>query len=116
MSNSNSQETLCTPLELRVLAENVAQDLLPLKSKKYFKAADEKFIGIKKKTTRQLHRKIAFSFTLTKWLKNVNLNLVHYFLTWNKYLLSGTFKFVLFPFVNRPPPEVRPWTQTVPAP
>ena len=32
------------PPELRVLAENVAQDLLPSKSKKYYEAAYEKFV------------------------------------------------------------------------
>ena len=48
MSNSNSQEILCTPPELRVLAENVAQDLLPSKSKKYYKAVYEKFVRGKK--------------------------------------------------------------------
>ena len=36
MSNSNSQEILCMPPELRVLAENVAQDLLLSKSKRYY--------------------------------------------------------------------------------
>ena len=35
MFNSNSQEILCMLPELRVLVENVAQDLLPSKSKKY---------------------------------------------------------------------------------
>ena len=35
MSNSNSQKILCMPPELRVLAKNVAQDLLPPKSNKY---------------------------------------------------------------------------------
>ena len=49
MSNLNSQEILCMPPELRVLAENVAQDLLPSKSKKYYKAAYEKFVEWKKK-------------------------------------------------------------------
>ena len=44
MSNPNSQEMLCTPPELRALAENVAQDLLLSKSKKYYKAAYEKFV------------------------------------------------------------------------
>ena len=49
MSNQNSQEILCTPPELRELAENVAQDLLPSKSKKYYEAAYEKFVEWKKK-------------------------------------------------------------------
>ena len=56
MSNSNSQGILCIPPELRVLAENVAQDLLPSKWKK---AAYEKFLEWKKKNKtshRQLHR------------------------------------------------------------
>ena len=49
MSNSNSQEILCTPPKLRVLAENVAQNLLPSKSKKYYNTAYEKFVKWKKK-------------------------------------------------------------------
>ena len=34
MSDSESEEVPCTPPELREIAENVAQDLLPTKSKK----------------------------------------------------------------------------------
>ena len=41
--NSNSQEILYMLPELREVAENVVQDLLPLKSKNYYKAAYEKF-------------------------------------------------------------------------
>ena len=48
MSNSNSQEIRCMPPELRVLAENVAQDLLLSKSKKYYETAYEKFVEWKK--------------------------------------------------------------------
>ena len=44
MSNSNSQEILCMSPELRILAENLAQDLLPSKFKKYYEAAYEKFV------------------------------------------------------------------------
>ena len=44
MSNSNSQEILCTPPELRQLAQNVAQDILSSKSKKYYEAMYEKFV------------------------------------------------------------------------
>ena len=45
MSNSNSQEILCMLPELRVLAENVTQDLLPSKS---MFIAYEKFVERKK--------------------------------------------------------------------
>ena len=48
MYNSNSQEILCMPSKLHVLAENVAQDLLPSKSKKYCKAARRQFVDWKK--------------------------------------------------------------------
>ena len=43
MPNSNSQESLCMPPELRVLAENVTQDPLSSKLKKYYESAYEKF-------------------------------------------------------------------------
>ena len=49
MSNLNSQEILCMAPELRVLAENVTQDLLPSKSKKYYEAVYEKFVEWKNK-------------------------------------------------------------------
>ena len=42
MSNLNFQEILCMPPELSVLAENVSQNLLPSKSKKYYEAAYKK--------------------------------------------------------------------------
>ena len=58
ISNSNSQEILCTLSELRVLAENVAQGLLRSKSKKDYEAVYEKFVQWEKKTTRQLHQKL----------------------------------------------------------
>ena len=48
MSNQNSREILCITPEFRVLAENVAQDLLLSKSKKYYEAAYEKFVEWKK--------------------------------------------------------------------
>ena len=48
MSNPNSQENLGMPPELRLLAENEAQDPLPSESKKYYEAAYEKFLEWKK--------------------------------------------------------------------
>ena len=44
MSNPKSQENLGMPPELRLLAENEAQDPLPSESKKYYEAAYEKFL------------------------------------------------------------------------
>ena len=77
MSNPKSQENLGMPPELRLLAENEAQDPLPSESKKYYEAAYEKFLEWKQ-TTRPSRWKIAFLFTLTEWLKNVNLDLVFF--------------------------------------
>ena len=48
MSDSESEEVLCTSPELHTLAKNVAQDRLPSKSKKYYEAAYEKFVKWKK--------------------------------------------------------------------
>ena len=44
MCNLNSQKILCTSLQLHVVAENLAQDHLPSKSKKYYEAAYEKSV------------------------------------------------------------------------
>ena len=51
ISNSSSQEILCTPPELRVLAENLAQDLLLWISEKYCEAAYKKIAEYKKTNT-----------------------------------------------------------------
>ena len=100
MSNSKTQEIQSMSPELRVLAENVAQDLLPSKSKKYYEAAYEKFVEWKKND---------------KAITSENCHLV-YFNEMAKKFKSGfklfprVFKIVylLFPFGGFAPPPLRP--------